>query len=91
MSPNTVRRTSFFPKHRTFVFQPGIVLSFAMGGAVGGAVAATRCCQACDPDHDQESLDMDTSAEEFVARPWNDETLIKEGTTVVALHTCTCI
>ena len=34
---------------------------------------------------------MDTSAEEFVARPWNDETLIKEGTTVVALHTCTCI
>ncbi|CAE7809845.1 MYO2 [Symbiodinium necroappetens] len=35
--------------------------------------------QACDPDHDQESLDMDTSTEEFAARPWNDETLIKEG------------
>ena len=47
---------------------------------MGGAVAATRCCQACDPDHDQESLDMDTSTEEFAARPWNDETLIKEGT-----------
>ena len=72
---------------------------FAMGGAVGSAVAATRCCQACEPGQ-EDSIEMDTSTEEFAARPWNDDDAIvttgmsllgHSGSKSKNMSSCSCI